>query len=215
MSKPYSGPMHLGWHFCAMNRGKPVLRDGTRLVIGKIYEHRGRLQMCRSGYHDAERVIDALQYAPGSYLCRTLASVDQKDTNKRLSRVRIALAGMDANHTLHLFAVRIAYCALLAERERGREPDSRSWNVLRVKQAWLRGEASDSQLSAADSAAYSAAYLAADSAARSAADSAARSAACSAAYSAAYSAADSAARSAADSLLLSMLPHELVEAGDE
>ena len=71
--------------------------------------------------------------------------------------------------------------------------DERSWNAIKVKRAWLRGEASD----VARTAAWSAVLDAAWSAARSAAWSAARAAVLDAAWSAAEAAARSAARSAA------------------
>ena len=195
----------LGWHFCKMHNGKPFLRDGTPLKIGMTYTHEGTLSLCESGFHDSARVIDALRYAPGSYLCRTLASCDIVDGDKRCSRTRIAIAGADVTDTLRLFAVRLAYCALLSERNLGREPDPRSWEVLRVQQAWIRGEATDGEREAA----YSAAYLAA----RSAAYLAARSASYLAAYSASDSAAYSASYSAADKMLSDMLPERLREAG--
>jgi len=218
--------MHLGWHFCAFQNGVPVLRDGTPLELGRTYEHRGELTMCLAGYHDSPRVLNALTYAPGTALVRVLASRDLTDVDKHCSRYRLALAVMDVETLLVQFAVRIACCALLAERERGREPDAHSWEVLRVRQRWLRGEATDAELEMAVSAAYSAAdsvaYSVADSAARSAAcsaacsaaRSAARSAADSVAYSVADSAADSvaysAARSAAEAMVVSMLPEGLV-----
>ena len=75
--------------------------------------------------------------------------------------------------------------------------DERSWNAIKVKRAWLRGEASDAELAVAWSAAWSAARSAAEAAARSAAWSAAEAAARSAAEDAARSAARSAAWSAA------------------
>jgi len=191
--------MHLGWHFCAMRDGKPILRDETPLEIGRTYEHRGPLVMCEAGFHSSGRVIDALRYAPGDYLCRVLASNDVADTDKHVSRYRVALVGYVATATLHLFSARIAYCALLAEREAGREPHPDLWRAVAIKVSWCRGEATDDDLRAAESAA------------RSAAESAARSAAESAAWSAAESAARSAAWSAADALLMSMLPEQLVD----
>ena len=55
--------------------------------------------------------------------------------------------------------------------------DERSWNAIKVKRAWLRGEASDAERSAAEDAARAAERYVAWSAARSAARSAAWSAA--------------------------------------
>jgi len=208
--------MHLGWHFCAMRDGKPILRDGTPLEIGRTYEHHGPLVMCGAGYHSSGRVIDALRYAPGDYLCRVLASHDVADTDKHVSRYRVALVGYVATATLHLFSARIAYCALLAEREAGREPHPDSWRAVATKVSWCRGEATDDDLYAALSAAWSADYAAnsASYAARSAAGAAnAANAARSAAYAASNAAyaASSTASSAADALLLSMLPKKLVD----
>ena len=210
--------MHLGWHFCAIRDGKPVLRDGSPLRIGHTYEHDGPLVMCESGYHDSDRVIDALRYSPGDYLCRTLASRDLADTDKFVSRYRVALVGYDASLTLHRFSARTAYCALVAERARGREPDPRSWAAVATKMRWCDSKASDKELAAAEAAARDAAWAAARAAARAAAwdaawaaaEAAARDAAWAAAWDATRAAAWAAAEAAAGKLLTSMLPEELV-----
>ena len=96
--------------------------------------------------------------------------------------------------TLHELACRFAESALRAERKAGRDPDPRSWAAIEAKRAWLRGEITGKQLSAAESAAESAAWLAARLASESAAESAAWLAAESAAWSATWSATWSAAR---------------------
>jgi hypothetical protein len=87
-----------------------------------------------------------------------------------------------------LFATDCAERALLRERAAGREPDERSWTVVRVARAYARGGATDEELAAAKAAARAAAW-----AARAAAW-AARDAAWSAVWSAALSAAWSAER---------------------
>ena len=63
--------------------------------------------------------------------------------------------------TLHEFA---CWCAeeALSHVENA---DERSWNAIKVKRAWLRGEASDAELSAARAAAWTAARDAAEAAA--------------------------------------------------
>ena len=132
--------MHLGWHFCKMQGGTPVLRDGSLLVIGKTYEHTGMLMMCESGYHDSHRVLSALRYASGPYLCRTLASRDLVDFDKHVSRYRRVLVGADITKELQQLTIACAYGALMREREAGREPDARSWNAVAVAAACLCGE---------------------------------------------------------------------------
>ncbi|MHC4715320.1 MAG: hypothetical protein ACYTAN_18960 [Planctomycetota bacterium] len=161
------------------------------------YEHVGRLIMCERGYHASARVIDALRYAPGTYLCRVLSSRDIEDVDKSVSRYRRALIGRDVTMILHEFAPRIAYCALLAERERGREPHPDLWRAVAAKMGWCRGTVGDEGLITARRAAQGAAVSAAQSAAIGAAWSA-TDAAWSAAIGAAWSAAIGAAWSAAD-----------------
>jgi len=51
--------------------------------------------------------------------------------------------------TLHLLACTFAERALRRERKAGREPDTRSWNVIRVKRRWIDGKATDDELASA------------------------------------------------------------------
>jgi hypothetical protein len=62
---------------------------------------------------------------------------------------------------LHEFACRVAERALKAEVEAGRSVDARSWAAIRVKCAWLQGEATDDELRTAEEAAEEAARAAA------------------------------------------------------
>lgn len=58
--------MTLAWHFVG-----DTLRDGTPVPPdGETLRHDGELVMCRSGLHASERIIDALDYAPGPIICR-------------------------------------------------------------------------------------------------------------------------------------------------
>jgi hypothetical protein len=47
-----------------MRDGRPVPADGEVLV------HEGPLILCASGLHASKNILDALQYAPGSIICR-------------------------------------------------------------------------------------------------------------------------------------------------
>ena len=86
--------------------------------------------------------------------------------------------------------------------------DERSWNAIKVKRAWLRGEASDAELAAAWSAAEAAAWSAARAAAWSAAWSAARTVCRAVELDAAWSAAEAAAREQQVEHLKGMLMEE-------
>ena len=101
---------------------------------------------------------------------------------------------------LHELACVFAECVLLRERGMGQEPDTRSWAAIETKRRWLRGEATDEQLAAAQAAAsdaaeatdeqLAAALAAAWAAARDARDAA--EAAARAAWAAAWAASDAA-----------------------
>ena len=103
---------------------------------------------------------------------------------------------------LHLIACDFAELALKRERKAGREPHPDSWNAIKIKRLWVKGKATDEELSVAWSVAWSVVWSAARSASAAArsASAAAWSAARSAAWSAAMSAARSAARSAVEAV---------------
>jgi hypothetical protein len=174
----------LGWHFLKTDK-RLGYEDGRLVAPGETLSVDCELRLCNAGLHDSVDVLDALQYAPGSMLCRTKLS-DEIITSgdKRVAQHRKCLWMIDTTDTLGVFA---RWCAWSVRQH---------WDMPEVVKLWLttgdeqyRGEAR--------SAAYSAAYSAADSAADSVADSAASYAARSATYSAASSAANSVAYSVA------------------
>jgi hypothetical protein len=72
-------------------------------------------------------------------------------------------------NALHELACKFAEGALRAERAAGLEPHPNSWAAIETKRRWLRGEATDEELAAAEEAAWAAARTAAWAAAESAA----------------------------------------------
>ena len=150
----------LAWHFVTENR---TLRDGQKVRAGRVYRLPKGSQpvLCKVGYHGSVRALDALQYAPGPIVCRVeLRGTIVEDTDKLVASERKVLWVADATKTLRLFALAAAEGALKAERKRGREPDKRSWDAIRVTRNWLMGKASDEERFAAHSAADSAAHSA-------------------------------------------------------
>lgn len=196
-----------GWHFCEIRDGKPMLRDGRPLVIGERIEHDGPLVICERGLHWSERLIDALEYAPGPYLCRVLGEGGewQGHDDKLVGRARTALCGFDATRVLREFAARIAYCALLAERERGRDPHPDSWAAVASAMDFAAGRIDAKRLSAACAAAWAAARDSARDSAWAAAWAAARNAA----WAAAMDSARDSARDAANDMLTAAVLREI------
>ncbi len=186
------------WHFLQDDKR---LRWGTKEVVkvGKTYTAEGPLVMCENGMHGSRRLIDALQYVPGAVLCKVAIWGEVQETNDKLvGRHRKVLAMVDATKVLHEAACHFAEEALTLVKC----TDERSWNAIKVKRAWLKGEAADKELDAAWDAARDAARAAAWAAAawdaaRAAAWAAARDAARAAAWDAAWAAARAAARDAA------------------
>ena len=58
--------MVLAWHFTA-----DTLRDGRAIPpVGETLHHDGKLVICKRGLHASERILEALQYAPGPTIHR-------------------------------------------------------------------------------------------------------------------------------------------------
>ena len=126
------------WHF---HNG--LLRNGEPVPpIGEPLYHEGPLEICESGLHASTRLIDALLYAPGNYLCRVDMAECKHYPDKLVARRRTILWQIDATDLLHKFAVSCA-CKVL---RRVRIRDKRLWALLRIKLAWIRGNASDKEL---------------------------------------------------------------------
>ena len=181
--------IYTGWHFV----GK-TLRDGSPIPkIGKWLKYPGQLMLCKSGLHWSVEPFDALQYAPGSVLCKIEARGETLfQSDKAVSTERRIAARADVSEMLNYFA-RMQTLSVIHLYPNG--TDDAVFDYLMTGED--RAAAESAAESAARSVAWSAAESAARSVARSAAESAARSVAWSAAESAAWSAAWSAARSAA------------------
>ena len=179
----------LAWHFVGdtLRDGRPIPADGVTL------KHKGKLELCASGLHASERLIDALQYAPGPILCRVkMGGTIKKDSDQLVARQRTILWRVNSTDMLREFA---RQCALDV---------AHLWNMPPVVRQYLetgderfRAAARDATRDAAWDAAWAAARDAAWDAARAAAWDAAWAAAWAAAWDAAWAAARDAAWDAA------------------
>lgn len=147
------------WHFVKAN-GKR--RGGLIEEAGKTYHFDGDPVMCNCGLHASRRLIDALKFAPGTRLRRVSCwGLGAEDQDKLVCRHRKVLWEMDVTMILHEFACRVAEDALRTAKAK----DERSWNAIRVKRAWIKGEATDGELTAVGNAAWGdAVYAARDTA---------------------------------------------------
>jgi hypothetical protein len=167
----------LGWHWLSDDglTTAHVARDGRarkRIAVepGQTLRARGTIRPCTNGLHASKRALDALQYAPGARIQRVrLSGTIVEEDDKAAASARTCLWVADATTVLHEFACWCAEQALLRERERGKEPDPRSWAAIEAKRRWLRKEITDKELDAARAAAWVAAWAAAWDAARAAA----------------------------------------------
>jgi hypothetical protein len=143
------------WHFLSAD-GMTRYAPRTKIEIGqRLSVDPERLYMCEYGLHASERIIDALQYAPGPILCRVeLSGRILSGADKLCAEHRTVIAMADATQMLHEFACRQAESVLhlIPEDER---------HVARcaidTKRKWLRGQASGAELDAASAAASAAA----------------------------------------------------------
>lgn len=83
--------------------------DGRKIVVGDSHSVDGELILCENGLHASERIIDALQYAPGPILYRVILSGDMvQDATKIASRTRTYIWELDVTDILGKFARRLA-----------------------------------------------------------------------------------------------------------
>ncbi len=174
------------------HRGKGVWTPGRWRSVS------GPLEPCVYGLHLCRERDLAKWCAPALWLAE--ADGERMDAGNKVvvSRARITeqLTGWN-ERTARLFAADCAERTLLREREAGREPDARSWEVVRVARAFARGEVDDAARAAVWAAGWAAASDAGWAASRAAAWAASRDAAWAAAWAAAGDAAWNAARAAA------------------
>ncbi len=159
------------WHFLK-NNGELQwpCGDVIRPEVGQtLTVDPDRLQLCVFGLHASEKILDALQHAPGEMLCRVeVGGRIVKGYDKLVASERTIIAMADATETLHLMAVWSAKRAL----KRIKKPDPRSVAAIEAKEKWLRGEIVDAELAAAGDAAGDAAGAAGDAAGAAAGDAA-------------------------------------------
>lgn len=118
--------------------------------IGETRDYAGAIKLCRSGYHHSPRLIDALQNAPGPVACIVEVSDPiESDRDKAVSRSRKLVAAVNMTRELRLFACDEAEKFLEAERDKGREPDQRSWDAIKISRAFANGETAREVLTAA------------------------------------------------------------------
>ena len=144
----------LAWHFLA-DDGR--LRFGDRPVVtaGSTLAATGRLSLCNNGMHASLRAFDALQYAPGSVVCRVeLSGQIVHGDDKLCARKRHVLWMADATQELHAFSADAAEWILDRLAAKDYKIDLRSRAAVEAKRRWLRGEITDKELAAAWSAAW-------------------------------------------------------------
>ena len=190
----------LGWYFAADDR---KLRYGDGRLVRKGATHKVDVEpeLCERGLHASKRIIDALQYAPGSVICRVkLGGKVVHGDDKSCATERTYLAVIDGEKLLREFARK---CALKVIH---------LWDAPRVVKDYLetgdeslRAAARDAAWAAARDAARDAAWAAARDAAGAAARAATRAAARDAAWAAARAAAWAAARDAQNKMLEQMV----------
>ena len=172
--------------------------------VGRWEKHKGKLDMCHSGFHASVRATDAMRYVN----CEILALVEvrgkhlQQDDKQCWSEMRV----VRAYEWTKLDSVAMAIYAaelVIGEHEKKYPDDKRPRQAIEAAKKWLKDPTEENRQAAAAYAAYAAAYAA--SIAYAAYDAAhyAASAAYDAAYyaasaaSAAYDAASAAAYAAA------------------
>ena len=97
------------WHFAKIdNQGRPVMRDGTLIEIGKEYAV-DKAVLCESGFHGSEKALDALGYAPGPWVSKRIITGEIVQGDDKLCGTQcVHTAGFDATDILRRFARKCA-----------------------------------------------------------------------------------------------------------
>ena len=117
-------------------------------------KHSGEIVPCKSGLHASERLIDALQYAPGETLCRVRpgGKIVSHDNDKLVASERTILWRIDAADPLRVFARRCALSII------------HLWDAPAVVREWLETGREDLRATARAAASWAAGATARDSA---------------------------------------------------
>ena len=152
---------YTGWHFLPADRRMqwPLERfgeaiEGPLVEPGKTYEVSGPVEVCAWGLHACRRAIDALNYAPGTVVCRVTLSGDVVVEGDKAAATKRTVHWMaDASRVLHEFALWCAETVMEhhgSDRLNGIKLDSDRRELpliaLRTKRRWLDGKASDYEL---------------------------------------------------------------------
>jgi hypothetical protein len=93
------------WHFCALDaEGRPVMRDGSIVEVGKRYNIGGVPELCDRGYHGSARAIDALDYAPGPWVSKRPLEGVIEGIDQVVGTAYTQQVGVDATEALWTFA---------------------------------------------------------------------------------------------------------------
>jgi len=196
-----------GWWFGTADK-KLLNGDNRKIVIGRTHKIKGDIIPCQHGLHLSKRIIDALNYAPGSVIYRVVGSgvivPHGNPVDKYACSERTYIAGgIDISNTLRLFARKCALDVIHLWN-----PPDIVIKYLKTGDESIRAAARDAARDAAWDAARDAAWVAARDAARVAAWAAARDAA----WAAAWAAARAAAWEKFNRRLTSMVSRDIMEA---
>jgi hypothetical protein len=167
-----------GWHWMHNNRELQYGNGGRVLGTWDVCHAIGKPELCRTGLHWSSRIIDALNYAPGSIICRveTWGETVHGD-DKSASEHRQIRWWLDAEMVLWAWLCDTAEASLKTVGV----TDERSLSAIALRRDWLDGRVVSNQE-------WDAAWAAARDAARDAAWAADRTAAWAAARDAAWAA---------------------------
>ena len=190
----------LVWHFLRQNW--ETNSGSIKTKVGDTYHVEPPIKICSRGMHGSRKVLDALGHLAGPILtlCEVWGEFAER-SDKIVAEYRRPLWGKDISTELNEWACCNAEVALLVAALE----DSRCWEAIEAKRAWLRGEISDKELAAARAAAWDAAW----DAALAAAWDAARDSAWDAAWAAARDAARAAQNADIENRILDILPSDL------
>jgi hypothetical protein len=97
------------WYFSKRDK-KLRYGDNRQIRVGITHKVKGELKLCKKGLHASKNILDALNFAPSSYIWRVeLSGEIIEDDNKLCASERKYLWGFSASKVLEEFS---RWCAL-------------------------------------------------------------------------------------------------------
>lgn len=130
-----------GWHWLNKDGTLAHINPPVKVKAGRIYKMKGRVNLCKRGFHSSQNLRDTLQYAPGPVLEKVISWGHVLEASDKLvASHRKCLAVLDAEKVISESGIRV-----LRERYKNKRVPQKVELAIKAKRSYLRGDLSYSE----------------------------------------------------------------------